>query len=48
MPISVMPPMVDPTVVGVHRIMPERSLPTSSLLLLSVQGAASVLPANMF
>ena len=40
--------MVEPTVVVVQRIAPERSLPNSSLLLESVQGAASVLPANMF
>ena len=47
-PIRHIPPMVDPTVVGVQRIAPERSLPNSSSLLASVQGAASVLPANMF
>jgi hypothetical protein len=47
-PIRHMPPMVDPTVVGVQRIAPEMSLPYSSLLLVSVQGAASVRPANMF
>ena len=40
--------MVDPTVSGTQRIAPERSLPNRSVLLASVQGAESVLPANMF
>ena len=34
--------MVDPTVVGVQRIAPDRSFPNSSLLLASVQGAESL------